>query len=198
MADKAPGWAPYNYVWGNPIINIDPDGRWGEEKAKRKYERAIEKYGPDRVGDFKRSKSTKEWGFKVYASGEDKAKDGNKTERSLSGIEIWDKGVRIESKTTYRRYKKSTNEPIVFGPYSSSRENIGAKIRASEEKLNGRNWSKEFSARFEKVTSFVLRQATVLVFPPLRVPNMIYSISRIPGKPVPENIPDNLSILEKK
>jgi hypothetical protein len=31
LASQAPGWSPYNAMWCNPILNIDPDGRWAGE-----------------------------------------------------------------------------------------------------------------------------------------------------------------------
>jgi hypothetical protein len=49
LADAAPGWTPYNAMWNNLILNIDPDGRWAGDY----YNSSGQYLGSDGIDDDK-------------------------------------------------------------------------------------------------------------------------------------------------
>ena len=102
LASNAPSWSPYNYVWGNPINNIDKDGRWGEKKAQRKHTKAEKKHGPENVGPVVQKNG--EYGYHV-------SKDGFKQHK---GNDIVD-GADASANATFVYNSKSQNNFEMFG-----------------------------------------------------------------------------------
>ena len=87
LADKYPSHSPYQYCRWNPIKRIDVGGLFDTEKqAQKAYEKAVEKFGTERVGEIynRGTEKNPNYSFAVYGLGKD-----NKTHAKQGEAGVW-------------------------------------------------------------------------------------------------------------
>ncbi len=87
MADKYPSYSPYQYCRWNPIKRIDIGGLFDTEKqAQKAYEKAVKRFGSDRVGEIynRGTEKNPDYSFAVYGVGKD-----NKTHAKQGEEGVW-------------------------------------------------------------------------------------------------------------
>lgn len=102
MMDMYPGISPYQYCRWNPIKRIDVDGLFDTEKqAQKAQNKAIERFGADRVGEIYNRGAEKKpnYAFHVYGAGED-----NKTHESPDGVWAYRPAATISNRWGLSKY----------------------------------------------------------------------------------------------
>ena len=133
MADKYPGHSPYQYCRWNPIKRIDVGGLFDTEKqAQKAYEKAVKRFGSDRVGEIYNRGTEKDpdYSFAVYGVGKD-----NKThaKQGEAGVWAYRPDCIISNRKSLRSYSWSQRK---FG-FSVS-FSVGAQVGSGISL--GKNW----------------------------------------------------------
>ena len=144
MSDKYPGLSPYAYCVWNPVKLVDPDGNEmfpTEKRAQKAYERAVRRFGDDRVGEVRNlgTKDNPNYGFFVYGKGKNKNATRvsyNKSSKEFNvSADCPDKQITsswgLMNYTVFKARKNKIEFQITFGLQLGA--NIGEK---GEVKLN--------------------------------------------------------------
>ena len=158
MSDKYPSMSPYTYCANNPVKLVDPDGSFDKEsRATRFRNRAVRRFGKDRVGEVSIQAGTSHnpnYIFTIYDNAGDKERTWGKSSSSNeSGIVICaPQGNSISSAKEYRKYAGTgVNLKIRFSIGAQAGYKIGKKSSASvnlnsvdlvwaETGTNGSSW----------------------------------------------------------
>jgi RHS repeat-associated protein len=104
LAHNAPGWSPYNAMWNNPILNVDPDGRWAKEY--------------DNIDDYKAENP----------NGNLDGGDGHwlKSDRE-NQTAVWDKAnsVNLQKADGFNEYSTITQRTAFYGWYAGKIDQEG-------------------------------------------------------------------------
>ena len=138
MSEK-PWLTPYHYCSNNPVGRIDPSGMFDDEaKANKYHQRAVKKYGRDRVGDVYNASSSgnPDYQFRIYDKGKEKNKQW--TSFNENGINVSaNRGNVISERSDYRRYKHSQgNDVLTIQASLTLGPQAGGKIRGMEVSVN--------------------------------------------------------------
>ena len=145
MMDKYPSFSSYNYCRWNPVKRVDVDGLFDSEKqAQKTQDRAVKRFGADRVGDvFNKGTAEKpNYSFHVYGPGKDNKTHG---ESGDNGVWAYKPDATISSnlglfKYTYlgaERDNKLSVSLTFGGQLEGSVANIGAKLNIGSVDLFG-------------------------------------------------------------
>ena len=126
MADKYPEISPYHYCHYNPIKRIDIAGLFDTEKrAIKAREKAVKKYGEDRVGNVYNNGSQKNpnYSFAIFGKGKDRKTYGI---NGKSGVWAYRPDAIISDKRSLRQFNKQHRNICLSGSIS-----IGGQVSAS-------------------------------------------------------------------
>ena len=145
MMDKYPSFSPYNYCRWNPVKRVDVDGLFDTEKqAQKAQDRAVRRFGADRVGDvFNKGTAEKpNYSFHVYGPGKDNKTHGGPGD---NGVWAYKPDATVSSnlglfKYTYwgaERDNKLSVSLTFGGQLEGNVANIGAKLNLGSVDLFG-------------------------------------------------------------
>ena len=104
MANMYPAFSPYNYCRWNPIKRIDVAGLFDTEKqAQKAQERAMKRFGADRVGDIFNNGTCEKpnYSFHIYGEGKDNKTHGDSRE---NGVWAYHPDATVSSKMELFKY----------------------------------------------------------------------------------------------
>ena len=123
MADRYMGFSPYHYCRWNPIKRIDIHGLFdSEKKAQKAHEKAVKRFGAERVGDiFNRGTDNEpDYSFHVYGVGKD-----NKTHGLDNGVWAYRPDQTISNKRSLWLYSLKQRTIGISASFS-----IGGQVSA--------------------------------------------------------------------
>ncbi|MBQ2489205.1 MAG: hypothetical protein II525_05315, partial [Bacteroidales bacterium] len=135
MMDQKPWLTPYHSCSNNPVGRVDPSGMLDDEaKADKFYQRAVKKYGRDRVGYVYNAGTSEkpDYQFCIYDKG--KEKDKHWTSMGENGVTINAyRGNVISKRRDYRNYMHSQGNDIWTIKTSIT---VGAQAGKKIKKIN--------------------------------------------------------------
>ena len=138
MFEQKPWLTPYHYCSNNPTGRVDPTGMFDDEaKANKYHERAVKKYGSERVGDVRQSAESGEYYFNVYGKDEVTSnKDGGLNGGVVTLNSITIKAGNERPVFSKKGYKSLLKRNMRSGEVSPSRSfKAGQSIRNFEDKF---------------------------------------------------------------
>ena len=131
MSDKYPSLSNYAYCRNNPIRLIDPNGMFDSEARATKFrEKAVKKYGEDRVSDVYNNtygEGKANYSFSIYGEGKNKySRDGGTNEYGGPIITCDKSDIVVSSGKDFRSYNKSHRSK--YGIRIEASISLGAQV----------------------------------------------------------------------
>ena len=131
MSDKYPSLSNYAYCRNNPIRLIDPNGMFDSEARATKFrEKAVKKYGEDRVSDVYNNtygEGKANYSFSIYGEGKNKySQDGGTNEYGGPIITCDKSDIVVSSGKDFRSYNKSHRSK--YGIRIEASISLGAQV----------------------------------------------------------------------
>ena len=135
MMEKKPWLSPYHYCSNNPVGRVDPSGMFDDEaKADKFHQRAVKKYGRDRVGYVYNAGTSEkpDYQFCIYDKGKEKDKHWTSMGENEVTINAY-RGNVISKRRDYRNYMHSQGNDIWTIKTSIT---VGAQAGKKIKKIN--------------------------------------------------------------